>query len=136
MKIFVRLLRDEIPKQVHEEYNAKELDLEFVDLVYLEQVKMDGALEKFRDTVTFKGHLKSRVEHTCARCLKQVEEAIDHLFELVYDVKGKEEVDTLNDLRDALILDHPIRYLCREDCPGLCVQCGADLSEGPCSCSK
>ena len=136
MKIFVRLLRDGFPNQVHEEYNAKELDLEFVDLVYLEHVVMDGTLEKFLHSLTFKGNLKSRVEHTCARCLKQVEEKVDRPFELVDDVKGKEELDTLDDLRDILILDRPIRYLCREECPGLCSQCGADLSEGTCSCSN
>ncbi len=29
----------------------------------------------------------------------------------------------------------PMKPLCREDCQGLCGQCGADLNEGPCSCS-
>ena len=136
MKIQVRLLRDGFSKKVHQEYNPKELDLEFVDLTYLESVAMNGTVEKFQDTLTFQGHLTSRVEHTCARCLKRVEEAVDHLFELVYDIRGKEEVDTLEDFREILILDRPIRFLCREECPGLCPSCGRDLNEGPCHCSN
>ncbi len=32
----------------------------------------------------------------------------------------------------ALVL--PVKPLCREDCPGLCPRCGADLSQGPCGC--
>lgn len=135
MKIQVRLLQDGFPKAVHQEYNPKDLELEFVDLTYLQSVVMDGTAEKLRDTLTFRGHLTSRVEHTCARCLKPVEEAIDHPFEVVYDIRGKEEVDTVEDIRDMLILDHPIRFLCREECAGLCPRCGVDLNEGACRCS-
>ncbi len=30
----------------------------------------------------------------------------------------------------------PSRFLCKEDCKGLCAQCGQDLNEGSCSCGK
>ena len=135
MKNQVHLLQDGFPERVHQEYNPKDLDLEFVDLTYLEGVTMNGTVEKSRDTLTFRGNLMSRVEHACARCLKRVEEKLDHPFEMVYDLQGKEELDTLEDIREILILDHPIRFLCREECPGLCPRCGADLNEGPCGCS-
>ena len=136
MKIPVRLLRDGFPKQVHGEYNPKDLDLEFVDLTYLDAIMLEGTVEKFQNTLTFRGHLTSRTQHTCARCLKQIEKPLDHPFELVYDIQGKEEVDTLEDLRGMLILEHPLRYLCREECLGLCPRCGADLNEGNCSCTN
>lgn len=135
MKISTRTLRDGFPKKVREEYNPKELDLEFVDLTYSKGLALEGTVEKYLNTLTFHGHLTSQVKHVCARCLKQVEDPIDRPFELVYDIKGKEEVDTLEDLREILILDHPIRFLCRDDCKGLCPRCGEDLNEGPCSCS-
>ena len=135
MKISTRTLRDGFPKKVHEEYNPRELDLEFVDLTYSKGLDLEGTVEKYLNTLTFHGRLTSQVKHVCARCLKQVEDPIDRPFELVYDIKGKEEVDTLEDLREILILDHPIRFLCRDDCKGLCPRCGEDLNEGPCSCS-
>ncbi len=134
MKIAVRTLGEGASKNVRAEYNAKELDLEFVDLTYLTQLKLDGTVEKAVDTLTFRGHMTSQVQHTCARCLKGITEDVDYPFELVYDIRGKEEVDTLDDLREILILDHPIRYLCRENCQGLCPRCGADLNQGPCPC--
>ena len=37
--------------------------------------------------------------------------------------------------RDAIAEAVPVRLLCREDCAGLCPQCGADLNEGPCGCA-
>jgi uncharacterized protein len=37
-------------------------------------------------------------------------------------------------VRDAIVLDLPMAPLCRDDCAGLCPQCGADRNEGACSC--
>jgi uncharacterized protein len=34
-------------------------------------------------------------------------------------------------LRDAVVLALPFQPLCREDCPGLCVECGARLADDP-----
>jgi DUF177 domain-containing protein len=36
--------------------------------------------------------------------------------------------------RDAIVLELPMAPLCREDCRGLCPQCGADRNEGDCEC--
>ncbi|HKY73347.1 MAG TPA: DUF177 domain-containing protein [Nitrospira sp.] len=37
-------------------------------------------------------------------------------------------------LREHIILASPMQPLCRENCAGLCPQCGKDLNEGPCQC--
>ena len=43
----------------------------------------------------------------------------------------------LDDLLETVyILDMDTKYLCREDCKGVCPECGKDLNEGPCSCRK
>jgi len=39
-------------------------------------------------------------------------------------------------VREELALAAPTRLLlCRDDCAGLCLTCGADLNAGPCGCS-
>ena len=38
--------------------------------------------------------------------------------------------------RTAAFLNLPARYLCREDCKGLCPDCGIDLNHGSCSCAS
>jgi len=43
-------------------------------------------------------------------------------------------LDLRETVREALLLELPITPVCREDCPGLCPKCGADLSLGPCRC--
>jgi uncharacterized protein len=34
-------------------------------------------------------------------------------------------------LRDAVVLALPFQPLCQDDCPGLCVECGARLADDP-----
>jgi uncharacterized protein len=40
-------------------------------------------------------------------------------------------LDLAGPVRDAIAMAEPIAPLCRPDCPGLCPECGADLSDHP-----
>jgi uncharacterized protein len=39
-------------------------------------------------------------------------------------------------VREYILLEIPIRPLCRPDCKGLCILCGADLNTDPCEHQK
>ena len=39
-------------------------------------------------------------------------------------------------LREQMEIEFPIRFLCKDDCLGLCSKCGKNLNEGECSCEK
>ncbi len=45
-------------------------------------------------------------------------------------------MDLLPLIQAAIMLDIPAIPLCDDDCQGLCVQCGANLNEGPCGCAQ
>lgn len=47
-----------------------------------------------------------------------------------------ERVDLEPLLREQFVLAVPYAPLCREDCKGLCPQCGIDRNTGTCSCQK
>jgi uncharacterized protein len=55
--------------------------------------------------------------------------AEDELYPMVDDT-----IDLGALVRDAIVLDLPMAPLCREDCRGLCPQCGADRNESECEC--
>jgi uncharacterized protein len=55
--------------------------------------------------------------------------AEDELYPIVDDT-----IDLGPLVRDAIVLELPMAPLCREDCRGLCPQCGADRNESDCSC--
>lgn len=44
------------------------------------------------------------------------------------------DLDTL--LREDVFLDLPNKFLCADDCKGICGMCGKNLNDGPCSCQK
>ncbi len=90
----------------------------------------------------------------CARCLAEVSGTFTMPFERTVVTEGTLTEEQLEDnvdeyvvvedgildiddaVREALILSFPLRLLCREDCPGLCPQCGKPLADGPCGCQK
>ena len=43
-------------------------------------------------------------------------------------------LDLREAIRQNLLLALPMKALCRENCAGLCSQCGKDLNEGSCDC--
>jgi uncharacterized protein len=50
-----------------------------------------------------------------------------------YEIEN-DQINLLPMVREGLLLAVPLSPLCREDCPGFCPQCGADLSETQCGC--
>jgi uncharacterized protein len=86
----------------------------------------------------------------CDRCLKEVpvtiswnaerkldmnlseEERIKALDEHSYLTGNDLDVDRLVYLE--VLMNWPMKVLCKEDCKGICSQCGKDLNIGPCGC--
>jgi uncharacterized protein len=86
--------------------------------------------------------LRARLAGPCMRCLKDAEPlvAVDAREvdrpregeELQSPYVSEERLDLAAWAHDALALGAPGKILCREDCPGLCPVCAADLAEaGP-----
>lgn len=134
MEIILADFKEGVVVPVRRDYDPRALDLEFVDLKYTEPLHLEGTVEKGFDTLTFRGELESRVEQICGRCLKTISQDVEVPFTLYFDIKGKEVLETTDDLRELLILDHPLSFLCREDCRGLCPACGINRNEAPCAC--
>ena len=61
------------------------------------------------------------------------EESAD--FPELFVLEGN-SVDLDDILETSLILDMETKFLCREDCRGLCPSCGKNLNLGPCGCRK
>ncbi|MDO8309515.1 MAG: YceD family protein [Actinomycetota bacterium] len=116
-------------------------------------IDLDLRLESVLEGVLVTGTADLLVSAECSRCLDPVDwhEEIDltELFRYpATDARGAvvadpdESDDPLPELqddyldlgpvlRDAVVLDLPLAPLCREDCPGLCSQCGARLADDP-----
>ncbi len=94
----------------------------------------------------------------CSRCVAEMEQYVRMEIEEEYlpevDVNTGARLNFPDELSDNFYIDHahvldmseairqyfglsmPFKPVCREDCKGLCLTCGADLNETDCPCDK
>lgn len=70
----------------------------------------------------------------CYDCVLAEERQSEDSDEII--VLEDDEVDLEELARDAFILDMDTKFLCSEDCKGLCAGCGANLNRESCRCKK
>lgn len=89
------------------------------------------------------GEVVYTIKGECTRCLEQTErEYITEFYEQVeennpdgYELKN-DTVDLSKLVEDAVALSVPVSFLCKEDCKGICVDCGTNLNHAECKCKK
>lgn len=117
-----------------EEIDPAELDLNIGVLRIDEPVRVSAEAWKTDDDLTVQVHIEAERTFTCSLCLDEFNNPFEKDLTLHYDVKGLDGVSIDSDVREEILLDHPIRILCRPDCRGLCPTCGANLNQDSCDC--
>jgi uncharacterized protein len=118
-----------------EEFNPAALELETECVKFSGPVRAKAEVSKIANAVTVKLCLDAAINYTCCRCLNATQAALHKEFALNYPVSGAQpKIDLDPDIRDEIILDYPLKPLCRPDCKGLCAKCGKNLNQGGCSC--
>ncbi|MGH3900014.1 MAG: YceD family protein [Pseudonocardiaceae bacterium] len=121
------------------------LGLDVIGVPKGDEVALDVRLESVVEGVLVSGTASARLAGQCARCLEPMVDRLEvDLTELfAYPDTATDEstdpeevsrvVDDLVDLepvvRDAVLLALPQAPLCRDDCPGLCPECGGKRVE-------
>ena len=136
MKIPVSRLKNDQLEVFEEEIKPEDLDIDIGIMHFPEALKMQAEVCRSEDDLTVQVHLEGERVFTCSLCLEEFNNLFEKDVTLHYDIKGLDSVTLDSDVRDELLLDHPIRILCKPDCKGLCLSCGADLNEGSCGCQK
>ena len=119
-------------------------------------VHLDFELHKDKDKFRLVGKAQTELELLCSRCLEPFRMPVDASFDLRYlpatEIAADEErevqeedletsyyrddqIDLNELLREQFYLALPMKPLCREDCKGLCAQCGTNLNTGTCACA-
>jgi uncharacterized protein len=135
------------PEDVGEEADAYRI-VAPVDLAF--------EIHKDKDKFRLVGTVVTELELPCSRCLEPFRLPVAAPFDLRYlpastvSSEPEREVDDedletsyyendaidLNELlREQFYLALPMKPLCREDCRGLCPQCGTNLNTGTCDCA-
>lgn len=127
------------------------------ECAFLAPLCLDITAAREFDHIRVHGRVGTRVRYTCSRCLAEFETDLVSEFTIFYskatEIALEEEVslteedlvsvpydgdyiDFTREIEEQILLEVPIKPLCREDCRGLCVSCGADLNAGECECNR
>ena len=91
----------------------------------------EGVVENTAGVLTARGEIEAGMTCLCVPIVPEGGSEDPEAFELEGDWLDLDDL-----LETVYILDMDTKYLCREDCKGVCPECGKDLNEGPCSCRK
>jgi uncharacterized protein len=120
------------------------------DITLREPVVVGGRLQGIGDgRFYWHGNVRAVVPGECRRCLAPVETPLEldvgALFtknpEALEDPDSyplapeATEIDVTPAVREELLLAAPRYALCRDDCKGICPQCGQDLNAQACGCA-
>ena len=145
--------------EVKSEISADKVDVYFADIDgchALCPLQFEAHLCNRGKFISLEADLSVRLALCCYRCgtgferdfsthlsLKLIEASsvgsVDEIILSEDDLDTVTYQDPVIELEDLLLesvyLEFDDQCLCSEDCKGLCLQCGKNLNEGPCSCS-
>ncbi len=124
------------------EYTPENQLLDMPNGELLTPVKISGEITLTdRHSAYVEGEVTFTVKGECTRCLAETEkEYIANFAEQVDDenengyVVVNDRLDLTKIVNDAIIINAPVSFLCKEDCKGICAGCGANLNVSECQC--
>ena len=152
---------DEIPEEgldfdVEEKKGC--FDIDHPDCRLARDVRVQGKLDIIDEIVYLSGRVKTELSVVCSRCLESVRFPVDSKITARFfsragaslrdaesemnaedadrEYYDEHQVDLTASIHDQILLAVPLVCLCKEDCGGLCSECGKNLNTGPCGCRK
>jgi uncharacterized protein len=122
-----------------------DLGTEVVGVPAGSDLQLSLRLEAVLEGVLVSGTARGRAAGECVRCLDRIDLDVVVDFQELYVYPGRAHAEDEDDLpeieddliefepalRDAVVLALPFQPVCREDCPGLCPDCGVRLAGAP-----
>ena len=138
-------------------YDVKSLSIGPDDYTFSKPLSWSAEFTNTGSALLVSGSVSGVGTCACSRCLEDVSHEFEGVVEGYFLIDAHAEVDSDDEdaaleegefdvlpddhmvdiaplLEAALFVDAPDMPLCKDDCAGLCPQCGANLNEGPCGC--
>jgi uncharacterized protein len=147
-------------KKIHFEvdFPPGEIDFEESQFRQVSQLHTEGTAELLSNSlgeIRVTGTLRVEMEVDCDRCLEPTRYPMDGAYNLYYrpapkvvpghDIaidEGEAQIgfyeghglELTDVVREHVLLSIPMQVICREDCAGICPQCGLNRNVSPCDC--
>lgn len=154
--IHIRQLK---PGSSSREFQLDESDLHIDsrDVIGVNGCRVDVTIDHNNDEVFLRGEATADLRLECARCLEPFDTST--VFQLAFVIKlehgakavgpeaessddffvvsdSTDEFDLAPIVAERIVLSLPLKPLCREDCQGLCPNCGANRNIESCECTS
>ena len=136
LKFNLKHFKEDRSVSLEEELDSDDLDMNIGVMSFPDVIRVKAEAWKTGENLMVQVHIEAERSFTCSLCLEEFNNVFEKDITLHYDIKGLDSVTIDPEIRDEILLDHPIRILCRPDCRGLCAFCGANLNEGSCDCKS
>lgn len=138
-------------------YQVSDLPFDETELRMIAPAEVKATVRRTDGEAELRGELHAKVTVPCARCLQPVELPLDVKFaerfvravgwrneeghelaeeDLNLAVFDGEAIELDDVVREEMLLAIPAHVLCREDCRGLCPDCGVDRNQSNCECES
>jgi uncharacterized protein len=149
-----QLMKASVGTSLEDSVHEDEIELD-EDLKIVGPIDGHVRMRRTNQGLLVDGWVDLTLEVSCTRCLKEFEQPMHVTYieqfhptvdvvtgialpaiedEVIFPIDGHHEIDLTEAIRQHVLLEIPMVTLCREDCAGLCAQCGQDLNLGPCDC--
>jgi len=138
--------------------NKDQLEIDQAGLSVNVDIAVSGSLTRVGDDVYLKGTVMTSVVDSCSRSLDTLSCPVDsdlkshfvpsdnrstskrdvelHASDIDAEVYENQQIDLTQSIRDSILLAVPVICLCKENCKGICSQCGKNLNQGLCKCEN
>ncbi len=127
-------------------------------ILFAQPVTMEVLLTNCDSEILAEGTLATVLVLNCSRCLEpflyslkvdfklelrnvdrlnrpsDLEAEAEETDEIKYFCENDNYVDITKDLEELILVNLPMKPLCRPDCLGICPKCGANRNQGECGC--
>lgn len=133
-------------KEISLSFELEPFEFEGEEIRAIENVNVEGLGISEKDVILIEASVKTKLKLNCSRCLDTfiypIDIDIEERFTKSKELQEDEELifvedDTLDIIQiveNCIISTLPIKRLCKEDCKGLCPECGVNKNVENCNC--
>ena len=134
-------------KKIDYTFEMTQFDFEGDIIKPIGSCEVIGVIFSDSDILILNAKIKTNLEMICSRCLDTfiypIDIDIEERFTTNSSSKDDEAIVVMDDVLDiteivetSIISTLPIKRVCKDDCKGLCQECGCNLNYETCSCHK
>jgi uncharacterized protein len=125
--------------------SIRPIDYRDEKIAFTGPVVVTGSIEQNGSLYLVTGDVQAEVVLECSRCLGEVRYPVRTSFIQEYREGGadadrlvadRDRIDLYGPVVESILLELPIKVVCREECKGLCPVCGSNRNINECGCSR